>query len=1037
VIRKTITVLVLLLSLLLSFSPALAARPEDLIRDTGEVALSAADRAFLSSLPTLRVVMDDDYTPLSYYDAGSRTYLGIAPELFAHLADKLGISWEPVGVPGTTWEEKTSQFYSGQADLMLPVSITEERMDTGVFSEAFYQSYYSVIGKTGQEAVVASPEDLAGYRVGAVRNSAGATWLEENLPEDSRVLVNTQQDLYADLRQGRLDFGLQNQDVFLEDRFRLEMFDLTGHFVLAGYPRRYGFYLGETPELSRLSGLLDRAMETVEYSALIAHYRTAEDALLRRYLEQRAARGRLGFLLAAASLTAAALAWMAFRSRRMNRKLSGVLRQLEEGRRRFDQLAFQSRTLLWEVDLQGVYTYLGDSLQEILGYRPEDLIGKKAVWDLHPAEGREEFRQEAIRIMGDGEDFTGLENPMETADGTVLWFLSAGVPRRDQEGRILGYRGWDTDITERREAEMLLLISGEKYRLLVEHATDMFWSLSPEGQVLYVSPSWERVTGHRSSVAETRNVESFLHPEDRKIMRGLIRQVLESGRGIERAGYRVLHADGLYYDHLAGISPVKDEDGRVTGLVGISRDITDMKQAQEALQESEAKFRSLFETMQEGVGLYREEDGQYLVTDVNPAFARILEREPRELLGKSVRDLLGREPQSLSEESQEILHEGLNKFLRISAVSPRPGKLATVLEDVTSRRAAEDRVWYLSFHDALTGLYNRRFFEAEQKRLDTPRNLPMGLVMADVNGLKLANDAFGHRTGDRILTEAARLLQEECRADDILARVGGDEFVILLPRTSGSEVAALVERIRKAVNGTLVDSISLSVSFGWAVKESPEQSMEEIYKRAEDGLYHRKLDESPRMRDSTIRVIRDTLFDKIPSERLHAQRVAESAGRLAEALGLPAHEVEEIRLAGRMHDIGKIALPEALFEKEIPWNGEDYLEARRHAESGYQILRSVSAMTSIAEAVLAHHENWDGSGYPRGLAGSDIPLAARILRLADTFDVMTSDRTYMPSLSHGQALEELKQLSGQWFDPDMVQVFLEEVLKVNKEEFPS
>lgn len=1027
-IRKII-LSVLTIFLFLPQSAAWAAPGQaERIRDTGELALSASDREFLSSLPTLRVVIDDDFAPLSYYDAGSRTYMGIAPELFSHLAEKLGISWEPVGVPGSTWEEKTTLFYSGQADLLLPVSITEERRADGVFTGPFYQSYYAVIGRTGQEAVVASPEDLTGYRVGAVRDTAGASWLEENLPEDSRVLVDTQQELYQSLREGALDFGLQNQDVFLEDRFRLEMFDLTGHFLLAGYPRRYGFYLGETPELARLAGLLDRAMATVEYSALISHYRTAEDALLRRYLEQRQARGRLGFLLAAASLTAAALAWLAWRSSRMNRKLSGVLRQLEEGNRRFDQLAVQSRTLLWEVDLQGYYTYVGPSLQTILGYRPEDFIGKKAVWDLHPEKGREEFRQEALRIMGSGEDFSGLENPMKTAEGEVLWFLSAGVPLKDRQGRILGYRGWDTDITERREAQELLLIRGERFRLLVEHATDMFWSLSPEGQILYVSPSWERVTGHMSAVVESRDVGSFLHPEDREVMGELIRQILETGQGTDRAGYRVRHADGLYHDHLAGVSPVKDADGRVTSLVGISRDITDLKQAEEALQESEAKFRSLFETMQEGVGLYREEDGQYRITDANPAFSRILERDPRELPGKTVRDLLERDPRALSEEPQEILHEGLSKYLRVSAVSPRPGMLATVLEDVTSRRTAEDRVWYLSFHDALTGLYNRRFFETELKRLDTSRNLPMGLVMADVNGLKLANDAFGHRTGDRILTEAGRLLQQECRADDILARVGGDEFVILLPRTTEAEVAALVERIREGVNGTLVDSISLSVSFGWAVKDSPEQSMEEIYKRAEDGLYHRKLDESPRMRNSTIQVIRDTLFDKIPGERIHAERVSESAGRLAEALGLPAHEVEEIRLAGRMHDIGKIALPEALFEKTLPWDGEEYLEARRHAESGYQILRSVSGMTSIAETVLAHHENWDGSGYPRSLKGRDIPLAGRILRVADTFDVMTSDRTYMPSLSHKEAVDEMRQLSGHWFDPEVVRVFLEKVV---------
>ena len=334
----------------------------------------------------------------------------------------------------------------------------------------------------------------------------------------------------------------------------------------------------------------------------------------------------------------------------------------------------------------------------------------------------------------------------------------------------------------------------------------------------------------------------------------------------------------------------------------------------------------------------------------------------------------------------------------------------------------------LSHTDQLTGLYNRRFFEEELKRLDTLRNLPLSLIMVDVNGLKLTNDAFGHEAGDQLLQKVAQVLKEECRADDIIARIGGDEFVILLPKTDHLQVATLGERLIGATGKKEIKNLPVSASFGWDTKNSQKEDIETVFKRAEDYMYSKKAYKKDSQRQHSLQIILDTLFTKESREREHARRVSEFSVAIGVALGLSEAEVKELKIAGQYHDIGKIALQEDILSKKGKLSDKEWKEIKRHPELSYNILSSVNEFGPIAEIVLYHHERWDGKGYPSGLQGKEIPLQSRIIMVADAFDAMTEKRPYRRALNKEEAVLQLKKGAWKQFNGNITEAFINKVL---------
>ncbi len=366
--------------------------------------------------------------------------------------------------------------------------------------------------------------------------------------------------------------------------------------------------------------------------------------------------------------------------------------------------------------------------------------------------------------------------------------------------------------------------------------------------------------------------------------------------------------------------------------------------------------------------------------------------------------------------------------------------IARTIAQIIDRTKMEQRLEYLTYHDQLTGLYNRTFFETEAGRLNAQRQLPMSIIMADVNGLKLVNDAFGHKQGDILLKKTADILREACRQEDILVRWGGDEFIILLPRTDQNQAIEICDRIRRLSNDLGKEMINVSLSTGYATKEDPKQSMEEFHQKAEERMIKNKLMEEDSAKGTVLSGLLDVLGANSYETEEHALRMKEMVQALGKQVGISPSEQDMLSLLASLHDIGKAAMPKEILVNPDPLTDAQWQVIKTHPVRGYRIASAIEEVAHVADLIRYHHEWWDGSGYPEGLKGDAIPLLSRITSIVDAYDVMTSQRSYASPVSPQTALSELKRCKGTQFDPELVDVFvqlMETRLQVNKSEKPA
>lgn len=363
----------------------------------------------------------------------------------------------------------------------------------------------------------------------------------------------------------------------------------------------------------------------------------------------------------------------------------------------------------------------------------------------------------------------------------------------------------------------------------------------------------------------------------------------------------------------------------------------------------------------------------------------------------------------------------------VTPVYNKKGDLITIegiMRDTTERKEAEKQLTYLSFHDNLTDLYNRAYFEEELKRLNTKRQLPLSIIIADVNSLKLINDAFGHMEGDRLLKSCARVLRKCCRSEDIVARWGGDEFSMLLPKTNKKDAKEIMARINATCRKTSGNKIPLSVSLGTATKLSGTEDFQSLIKKAEDGMYRHKLIETKSIISAIISSLEKTLFDKSIRTEKHSRDLKKLTVKIGMAIGLSGEKLDDLRLLTTLHDIGKVAILDNILNKKESLTNSEWEIIKRHPEIGYRIAMSSNQLSSIAEYILTIHEYWDGTGYPQGIKGEKIPLLSRIIALVDAYIVMREDKPYREGRSKKEAIEEIKKCSGTQFDPKLVDIFL-------------
>ena len=601
------------------------------------------------------------------------------------------------------------------------------------------------------------------------------------------------------------------------------------------------------------------------------------------------------------------------------------------------------------------------------------------------------------------------------------------------------------DISKEKEQLAELEDARKRMENILEGTNVGTWEWNAQTGNVVHNERWAEIFGY--TLAELSPItndtwKKFLHPDDVDGTAITDDQLINQEIEFYDDEYRMKHKNGSWVwinDRGKVISWTKE--GKPLLISGTHTDITKRKQAELALKVSEEKYRLLFEHNPLGVIHF---DSRGIIINYNENFSRIIEAPHKMVAGYDLQNFPEKglvEALAVALKGKQTIYEGTYKSSEggnetnyrviFDPILTEKGMVSGgigIVEDVSEKKKKEVEILFLSFHDQLTGLYNRRFYEEERKRLDTERNLPLTLIMGDVNGLKLINDTFGHGVGDELIIKAAEIIRKGCRSDDIISRIGGDEFVILLPQTNEIEAEQIINRINNLSSYEKVGAVDISVSFGFETKNKMEYKIEDVYKKAEDNMYNHKIFESPSIHGKTINAIIKTLYEKNKREEAHSQRVSKLCESMGEALGVSEYKIKELKTVGLLHDIGKIAIGEHILSKPGKLTDEEYKEIKRHSEIGYRILSTVNEMSEMADYVLSHHERWDGAGYPKGLKADEIPLESRIIAIADAYDAMTGGRSYGRTMPEAAAREELRLNAGTQFDAELVNLFIEKVL---------
>ena len=370
------------------------------------------------------------------------------------------------------------------------------------------------------------------------------------------------------------------------------------------------------------------------------------------------------------------------------------------------------------------------------------------------------------------------------------------------------------------------------------------------------------------------------------------------------------------------------------------------------------------------------------------------------------------------------------------------------------------RLTKLASTDFLTGLYNYGYFQ--EKITDYIKNAseshPLGLIMLDIDYFKHYNDIHGHQAGDLLISVIGDILNTKVNPCGFVSRYGGDEFVVVLPDTDSKNAIQLAEEVSRMIASHKFDGEEyqpdgeITVSCGIAICPTQAGNAKDLVKYADQALYRAKNQDRNQVEmyfsvfdnidveDDEKELLNSfrTLVSVINAKDLytfgHSERVTDHAIKLATTFGLPQEEIHLLGYAAFLHDVGKIEVDWEILNKVEPLTKKEWEMIKHHPEWGSEIVKAMQKLHPIVPVILYHHENFDGSGYPAGLKGEDIPLLARIIRIADSYDAMTSHRPYKEPLSVSAALEEIRSNSGTQFDPYIVdRIFMQENLKIKEE----
>ena len=637
-------------------------------------------------------------------------------------------------------------------------------------------------------------------------------------------------------------------------------------------------------------------------------------------------------------------------------------------------------------DLKGRITMMNAAAEKMTGWNLETAVEKKSteVFRIQSADSGQPLENPVNKVLKEGKVVSlANDTTLISKDGSTLQIADTAAPIKDETGKMRGVILVFSDVTSEYKYKKDLLKSHNLINSTLDSLSAHICVLNAEAEITHVNQSWLKFLKNckldqgdltvGADFIENFPLELGKKQEySQKLLNG-VKAVIRGTKEKFTMEYTFYLTDKINYFIVRITSLCDYESGfKGCGAVISLENITERKSAANKLIREKEWLNSIFES---GVDSIVKVDNKHRIIDINDRFKEVFKYQLEEIKGLNLDEVMDKGKANTADkkltckflEGKEIQAEStrydkygnpkecLVRGIPVIAEGEFLGGFAIYI-DITERKEKERRITHLSFHDKLTGLYNRLYLEEAFERFNTGRQLPISIIMFDLNGLKIINDSYGHKVGDQMLIKAAQIFKESFRQEDIIARWGGDEFVILLPKTTQEEAEQIYQRFGEIEIEVQVgenDYIPVSIAGGISTKYNLEKNIYNVLQEAEDKMYKNKLLKKQSGQNKMVKTMLTTLQEKSQETDHHAQRMEKLALALGEKLDLTVDEQNRLSLLATLHDIGKITIPESILKKSGKLSPAEWEVMKKHPGTGFRICSAIEDFSHIAYDVFS------------------------------------------------------------------------------------